>query len=151
MDIKKDSPPVNFETRSAHRRQFGLQILLPFLLGAVILLSLGAVAASSQGDGSAIWANISLILIVSILMITGLGLIVLVAGMIFGTDWLIKNIPPVSFLAQIYLDYFGKQINRASDSIARPVVEIKSGKASWDALVKRFSKSFRKNNSGQEE
>lgn len=135
-------PPIDEFTRASHRRQFYWQILLPILAASLIFIALGGVAASAGEDKPAVWANISVILISIILMFTGLGSMLLLAAGIMGVDWLQKKIPPITYLTQIYILYFGKKIKTLSDQSAEPVVSIRSNMAATQPIIHRIKRNI---------
>lgn len=139
---RKPEEPVNLDTRLEHQRQFLWQILLPIILGTLVFVGLGIAAAITPGDKPAVWANISTIFIAVILMLSGFGSLVLLAGAIFGVDWLTRKIPPASYLVQIYVQYFGRKIHSLADSSVKPMVETKSVWASINLLFMRLRKNI---------
>jgi len=140
---RKPEEPINLDTQMAHQRQFLWHILMPVILGALLFIILGVLASTTPGDKPAVWANISTILIVVIVMFSGLGSILVLAGAIFGVDWLTRKIPPVSYLAQIYIQYFGRRIRTLADSSTSPVMETKSTWAAIKPIMDRIRKSLR--------
>lgn len=138
----KNLPPVDELARVNHHRQFFWQILLPILVATLALIALGVLAASAGSDRPAVWANISTILIACILMFTGLGSMLFLAASIMGVDWLIKKIPPFSYLVQLYVMYFGKKIRNLADQSTKPVVIIHTNVSATKPLINRIKKNF---------
>ena len=141
---RKSEDPINQVTRAAHRQQFLWHILMPIILGALLFVILGVLATISQGNKPAVWANISLIFIVTILMFTGIGSAIVLALGIVGVDWMTRKIPPLAFLAQVYIQYFGRKVSNLADSSTKPVVEVRSIWASLKPVFRRLSRVLRK-------
>lgn len=141
---RQSEDPINQETRAAHRQQFLWHILMPVILGTLLFVALGVLATVSQGDKPAVWANISLIFIVTILMLSGIGSVIALAVGIVGVDWMTRKIPPLAFLAQVYIQYFGRKIGNLADLSTKPVVEIRSKWASLKPVFRRLSRVLRK-------
>ncbi len=135
-------PPVDELAREKHQRQFLWQIFLPILVAALAFIALGAIAASAGGDRPAVWANISTILIACILMFTGLGSMLFLAAGILGVDWLIKKIPPFSYLVQLYVMYFGKKIRDLADQSTKPVVNIQTNVSATKPVINRIKRNI---------
>lgn len=140
---RKPQDPVNQETRATHRQQFLWHILMPIILGTLLFVTLGVMATIAPADKPAVWANISLIFIVSILMLTGIGSIVALALGIIGVDWISRKLPPLSYLLQVYIQYFGGKISDITNATTNPIVELKSNLASFKPIFRRLGKSLR--------
>ncbi len=140
---RQSQDSVNQETRSIHRHQFVWHILMPIVLGTLLFVLLGVMATAAPADKPAVWANISLIFIVSILMLTGIGSIVLLAIGVFGVDWISKKLPPMSYLLQVYIQYFGRKVGDLSNATTTPVVNLKSKLASFKPIIHRLGRSLR--------
>lgn len=130
--------PVDELARANHRRQLYWQILLPILFATLAFIALGMFAASAGTDRPAVWANISTIMIACILMFTGLGSLLFLAVGIMGVDWLIKKLPPFSYLVQLYVMYFGKKIRDLADQSTKPVVSIQSNASATKPVINRI-------------
>ncbi len=140
---RKPQDPVNQDTRAIHRQQFLWHILMPIILGTLLFVILGVMATIAPADKPAVWANISLIFIVSILMLTGIGSIVALALGIIGVDWISRKLPPLSYLLQVYIQYFGGKISDITNATTNPIVELKSNFASLKPIYHRLGKSLR--------
>jgi hypothetical protein len=137
MESKKQPSRVNLETQESHRKQFQLQILLPVLLGSVVLLAAGGLAAVGSGDRPAVWADISTIFIA---ILFGLGGILQLGGLlllVFGAQWVQKNLPGGSYLVQAYLTLFSSSLKRVDDKISSPWISIR---ASWAGIRRIFKR-----------
>lgn len=146
MQTSSRTPPDrNPITRSAHQQQFFLQILLPIVMISAGLLALGLLAAfnGSQVDASrtAVWAHISTIFMVLIVITVSLGCLVLTLASIYGLGWLLSRLPGYSYIAQLYVQLFSSRIQSIANSTTHPFISIKSGWAAARALFcKRYSR-----------
>lgn len=148
MTDKKMPPPINPETKIKHDQQFWLQIMLPVLLGSALMIAAGVFAACEPGDRPATWAHISTILMVIMMFGVGILLLSILILAIFGSDWLLRKLPNYSYIAQIYINYFGMKVNEVSTSATKPVVGIRTVIAGFKKL---FNLQTRKSTSSRED
>jgi len=137
-----DIPDKNLQTYKKHQLQFYTQILLPLLIVAGSLITLGFLAAfkpTGALPNTATWAHISTMFIMLILIITGLGGLILLATGIYGIGWLNNRLPHYSWIAQIYTRWFSSRIQSAADKAVSPMVAIKSTWAAVGRIFKRKS------------
>ena len=118
--------PSNPETKIKHQQQFWIQIMLPIIVGASLMIGAGVFAASRPGDRPEVWAHISTILMIVVMFGVGIFVLGFLVISIFGSDWLLKKLPYYSYIAQIYISYYGKKVNDLSDSSAKPVVGLRA-------------------------
>lgn len=135
------SPVRNPETQKAHRQEFFLQILLPIILFSLLLLGLGYLASASGTQNginhTAVWAHISTIFMVIILIGTGVAILAILALVIYALGWLLSKLPQYSFIAQLYFQLYGKKIQTLADKTTSPVISIHSF---WTALKSTYTK-----------
>ncbi len=138
------SPKRNPVSRKAYQQDFFLQILLPVILFSLLLLALGFLASFSPSqDGinhTAVWAHISTIFMVIILVISGLAALALLVLIIFALAWLLSRLPEYSFIAQLYLQLFGGHIHNLADKISSPFIGIQAGWAGFRSIFKHKKK-----------
>jgi hypothetical protein len=145
-------PKRNPETQKLYRQQFLLQILLPVLLFSVLLLGLGVLASVSGTQGginhTAVWAHISTIFMVIFIFIAGLvALAILILG-IYALAWLLSRLPEYSYIAQLYLQLFGRHIHTLADKSTTPFILIRT---IWTGMWSIFNrKQSRGNITGEE-
>ena len=121
-DLKRRTDISGESVESAWRRQVWLQIYLPFGVGLLLLLALIAIILFAQYGDASVWADLSVVILVSAALILGfLGLTVLVAASI-GVIYLIRNIQEpfdqtrqAAFQAQ-------QAVEEASIAAAKPVI-----------------------------
>jgi hypothetical protein len=145
-------PNRNLETQKLYRQQFILQILLPVLLFSVLLLGLGVLASVSGTQGginhTAVWAHISTIFMVIIAFISGLAGLALLIMVIYALAWLLSRQPQYSYIAQLYLQLFGKHIHTLADKSTSPFILIRS---IWTGMWSIFNQKHSPNDITGEE
>ena len=124
------APNRNPETKKLYQQQFYLQILLPVVLFAILLLALGILAAmGGPQDGinhTAVWAHISTIFMVILVFISGLVTLAILILVIYILAWLLSKLPEYSFIAQLYLQLFGSRIQTLAGKTSSPFIAIRS-------------------------
>ncbi|MBN1266584.1 MAG: hypothetical protein JXA25_13905 [Anaerolineales bacterium] len=114
----------NMETRSAFRRQTTWQIYFPLAVFFLILIGL-AVGYGLSGTGTfSAWADISLMLLSIPMLIIGLILLVLTAGLIYGVSWLLKALPQPAWQVQQVFSKIAKRVQTAADRITAPFIKV---------------------------
>ncbi|MBA4420717.1 MAG: hypothetical protein C0391_06190 [Anaerolinea sp.] len=146
METSSRTPrDCNPATRSAHQRQFFVQILLPVVVISAGLLALGLLAAFTGSQvytsRTAVWAHISTIFMVLIVIVVSLGCLVLTLASIYGLGWLLSHLPGYSYIAQLYVQLFTSRIQSIANRTTQPFITVKSGWAAARALFnKRHSR-----------
>lgn len=126
----REIPKRNPETRKLHQQQLYLQILLPVVFFAILLLAGGTMASMSgtQGgiDHTAVWAHISTIFMVVIVFISGLVTLAILVLAIYALAWVLSKLPEYSFIAQLYLQLFGSRIQTLAGKTSSPFIAVRS-------------------------
>lgn len=123
------------EVQKKHRQQFLVQILLPVMVGIILTIYLGVLAAGGGGDGPAVWANIATILLTGVVSGTALVMLVVVAASGYGVSWLIHKTPTAGKDVDHFLADLSQKISDYTDRISKPVIETKS---IWAGLTRIF-------------
>jgi hypothetical protein len=125
------------EAKSRRRLQFWIQIILPVVLGAGLVIALGYFAARTTSNTQINqWSNISaVIVILPVLLSCFIGLIVL-AALIFGTAKLTNILPPV--LRQVQFRFYQVElaVRRAADKAAAPLIKTRSTAAGINSVFR---------------
>jgi hypothetical protein len=84
--------------------------------------------SGSQGgiNHTAVWAHISTIFMVVILIGSGLVVLAILALVIYALGWVLSRLPEYSFIAQLYLQLFGSKIQTLADKTSSPFIAIQS-------------------------
>lgn len=136
-DLQKWKRPPNPETKSAHKKEFRRQVLLP--LG--IFLLLGVIAAGLLiyfGVGTVErWSQVATIFLVIFWMLIGLILLVISVGLVFLVSRLLQLLPPYTRLAQDGIETIKQQVESGADVTVKPVIKIQSFLAVIETLLGR--------------
>jgi len=131
---EKQRNPV---TQEAHRHQAFWQIYFPMILfGAFVIVAfIMAVLIDSQGASK--WADISLIYMISLAMVTFLITMIIIVVTVIYTAKLIKATPYFFFIIQKYAYLMEVRVKRASNIAAEPFLRVNSFIAGARALRKK--------------
>lgn len=107
-------PPLPSTLRA--RREGFWQITFPVVLVALILLGLVAGLFFWKGpEGISIVADLSLMVVILPTCATGLLIVGMIAGIIFGINWASKNIWPYTNIAQRGMNMTYRTVNKVTD------------------------------------
>ena len=136
-DLLPPEKPRNPVTQEAHRHQAFWQIYFPMILfGAFVIVAfIMAVLVDSQGASK--WADISLIYMISLAMVTFLITMIIIVVTVIYTAKLIKATPYFFFIIQKYAYLMEARVKRASNMAAEPFLRVNSFIAGARALRKK--------------
>ncbi len=125
-NVQKDEKMYNEETRRSFQRQVAWQIYFPLFLFLLVIVGV-AVGFSIGGGGSAsLWADISVMLLSIPILIIGIVLLVLAAGLAYGVNWVIKALPQPAHQAQTIISEITDRIISIADVSAEPFIRLAS-------------------------
>jgi len=113
-------------TQEAHRRQTFWQIYLPLIIFGVLVVITIVLALLADDAADSKWADISLIFMISIAMIT---FVIVIAGLVFAayyTTQLLKTTPYYFFVVQRYSYLIEFRVKKYSNVAAEPFLRIHS-------------------------
>ena len=125
------------ESYQRHRRQLALQIILPVVLFAILIVALIVlvnIATFRDGGDVGRWAAISTIWIVIPIMIAGFIFLALLTGIIYLLKRLLQITPLYTGQAQDLVHKIAIRIRRAADASVKPVIFLDS----IGAMIKRL-------------
>ena len=108
-------------TQEAHRRQTFWQIYLPLIIFGVLVVITIVLALLADNAADSKWADISLIFMISIAMVT---FVIVIIGLIFAayyTTQLLKVTPYYFFVVQRYSYLIEIRVKKYSNVAAEPV------------------------------
>ena len=121
-------------TYKAHRQQVIWQILIPITLGVVLVLVF-AVLASRAGSGEASrWADISVILLASFLIVISLFMLVMLIFSIYGLRQALRRIPAPLLRAQVFFYRVERRVRAVSNQIVEPILRYHTSLAGLRSL-----------------
>lgn len=130
-------PSRDLATSQAHRRQTWIQILLPMIVGAIVILVLAVLVALGTNPDVTRWMSISVIFLILPTVLIGLIVLALFGLGIYLTALLLRKTPLYTRLVQIYIDRLNEAIKNISDKAAQPIVRVDSAVAGVRVLFSR--------------
>jgi hypothetical protein len=131
-------PPIETPTVSQHKRQFFWQILLPMLLIVLIGLAAGGLVAwatfSGRG-GTRLWADVSLIWLLTPVLVLALALAIVLGFVIYGLARLEKATPRFTSRVQELADIGARGVRQAADGATKPFVWMEQGAAALRSAI----------------
>jgi len=139
-DLGRERNPITYRK---HRRETFLQITLPMLIGALILL-IFALLSTQMGAGEIrVWADISLIWLIIPVIVLTLLMFVLLVGSVYGITMLIQMLPVYSFRMFKAWIQLRAIVRITTDRIVEPVLRVNgfsSGSQTlWRQITRRRS------------
>jgi K+-sensing histidine kinase KdpD len=113
-------------TQEAHRRQTFWQIYLPLIIFGVLVVITIVLALLTDDAADSKWADISLIFMISIAMVT---FVIVIIGLVFAayyTTQLLKVTPYYFFVVQRYSYLIEIRVKKYSNVAAEPFLRIQS-------------------------
>jgi|SRR3990170_4011004 len=121
-------------TYKIHRQQVFWQILIPIALGVVLVLVF-AVLASRAGSGEASrWADISVILLASFLIVISLFMLVMLIFSIYGLRQALRGTPAPMLRAQVFFFRVEQRVRVVSNQIVEPILRYHTSLAGLRSL-----------------
>lgn len=118
-----------------------MQITLPLAIGVFVLLIFSILVVLGENSTVRRWADISMIwLIIPVMFFTFLGMLLL-AGMVYMTVYLVIELPFLSYRLLIKLRVLQAAIRKFSDRLVEPFLRVESFKASMQAVPSGLRKT----------
>lgn len=121
-------------THARHRREVLWQITAPLAVGVVILLALAVLTTLATADQASVWADISLMWLIMPALIAAFIFMIILAGSVYITMWLIRELPLYFQQTHLWLLLFGEQVRRIGDKMVEPILRIQSFSSSIRTL-----------------
>jgi len=133
-----ESMPGRSPSLLRHKRQFWWQILLPVLLAVLFGLVVAVLAvyfSLSGGAHTRLWADISIIWLVTPLLALAMVVGVILVLLILGLDRLTCLLPRYTGLIQGFLARAATGVERIANRVARPVIWIRQAGGSLRSVL----------------
>jgi hypothetical protein len=133
-----ESMPGSSPSLLRHKRQFWWQILLPVLLAALLGLAAAVLAvffSLSGGSQTRLWADISIIWLVTPLLALAMIVGVILVILILGLDRLTRLLPRYISLTQGFFARAATGVERIANRVARPVLWIRQAGAALRSVL----------------
>ena len=123
----KELPHPEHYSYQLHRKQRTMQIILPVVLSAVVFIGITiliCVATFKSNGDVARWAEISTIWISIPIIVTGLIILVILIGLIYGLVRALAVLPTYTSMAQDYIYIARSYIIRGADMAVKPIIDL---------------------------
>lgn len=127
-------PEPNPVTMARHRREVFRQITFPLILIVLIFLALVVLAWIATAMQASLWADISIILLSTLLVLMLFLGIAILAGIAYLVIYLNQSLPPYTRLVQDYTDQARHYARLVADKSVAPIMQSRSFSASMRAL-----------------
>jgi hypothetical protein len=132
--------PRNRRAEALHKHETFWQIYLPMVLGFVIATGVCAMSAfAASGGGSALsglWANISLIFLITQLMIILIPSLIIFSTLIYLIQLILQRSPPYFKRAQDFMAQVSAQTTTIANFIAEPMLAVKAATNALEQILK---------------
>lgn len=113
------------------------QITLPLLMAVLLLAAAAYYLVQLEISSIERWAEISFIILITIILIATLFPLVLVMGLIYVITQLLHILPPYARQAQIAIERVKSQVRSGADISVAPLMQIQSYLAMVESLFGR--------------
>jgi len=140
--MKAKLPQPEHYSYLRHRRQLHRQIILPVVLSTLLLVGVTvwvSLATFKQGGDVGRWAAISTIWVIIPILIGGLIVLALLAGLIYLMAKALGGLPYYTGLAQDYVFKARGYIIRGADAATRPILALNGWLESIKAFFERMT------------
>jgi type II secretory pathway component PulL len=105
-----------------HKHQLTWQILVPFLLLAVLTITTAVLVVTSTGSATRIWADVSIIWLIAPMLVFALFFAIVLGFMIYGIARLLQITPRYTGKAQDFFALFSGRTRKITDGAVKPFV-----------------------------
>jgi hypothetical protein len=131
------NPPNKAMPAAVHRRQMIWQVWVPLIASIIVVLALAILAIVGAAQGSSQverWGNISAVLVILPVLVSGLVILIIVGAIAYGITRLLKKMPEWLLRAQLFMLHLALIIRRVADAATKPVVSV----STFSARVSTF-------------
>jgi uncharacterized BrkB/YihY/UPF0761 family membrane protein len=126
-----DSPSVR-----QHKRQFVWQILVPFVLTAVLIIVAAVFIMTSGASNTRVWADVSTLWLILPILVLSLILVTVLSFLIYGVARLLKVTPKYTGKTQAFLAATAAGARKVTDGTAMPFIWIRQAGAVIKSIFK---------------
>lgn len=131
------SPGAERSTIRTHKRQFIVQILVPFLLLAGLIIAGAAAALVAGTTRTATLTDISVIWLLLPALVIGVAILAVTITFIYGMAELLKILPRYSGKTQDFFTLVSSGTHRLADGTAKPFIWFRQAGAAVKSLFSR--------------
>ncbi|MBN1537296.1 MAG: hypothetical protein JW908_11235 [Anaerolineales bacterium] len=132
-----DEKARNPITNKAYRREAFWQITLPFIVGLIIFLSLAVTISLGTMGETSMWADISVIWLILIMLLPGLVLLILLVGLVYGVTWLFVRTPEYALQLQNIFELITWRVKQNANKVVEPMLRFKGSWAGLKSIFRR--------------
>ena len=133
-DLEKWRRPPNPETRAAHKKEFGTQVVLPLALFLLFFVAAAWALIYFEVGNIARWSQVATIILVIFWMVVGILALSILVALVFLVSRLLQLLPMYTRIAQDGIETIKHQIETGADITVKPVIKIQTFLAVIDAL-----------------
>ena len=133
--------PVNASPAADHRRQMIWQVWVPIIASTVIVLAIAILAIVGTVQGNSLinhLGNIAAIYLIIPVLITGLIVLALNGGIIYGLAKLLKKVPLWMFILRMRAGQLAVVTRRGANTVVQPIMKVNTFNARVRALWKKI-------------
>jgi hypothetical protein len=128
--------PAESPAMRAHKHQLAWQILVPFLVAAVLIITAAVVVATSSGSASRPWADVSIIWLIAPTLILALFFIIVLVFLIYGIVKLLQITPHYTGKTRDFFALLSERTRVIADAAAKPIVWFQQAGAILKSIFK---------------
>jgi len=131
--------PVDRPSIRAHKTQFTWQILAPVILVVLIVIAAGVIVIANAASGhgqSGLWADISVIWLVTPALFFALGFLVVIITTIYGMAKLLQILPHYTGMTGDFFARLAAGTRKLADGTTKPIVWIRQARAVIKSIIR---------------
>jgi hypothetical protein len=132
-----EQPRPESPTLRQHKRQMVWQIIIPFILMAVLLIAAAVLVTFGKTASTSLWRDVSLVWLLAPALVLALVAIVVLGAVIYGLARLKKAAPRVTSRAQELTLLGALGIRRIADGTTKPFIWLEQAGAAIRSIFKR--------------
>ena len=137
--MPNEPPPSQLQERNpftykVHRQQVFWQILIPIVFSVVLVLIFAVLATRAGSNEASRWADISLILLASFLIVISLVALVVLIFSIYGLRQALRGIPAPMLRVQVFFFRVERRVRAVSNQIVEPFLRYHTSLAGLRSL-----------------
>jgi hypothetical protein len=114
--------PTENPSIRAHKRQFGWQILAPFLLMTGVIITGAVLIVTGETSQTIVWTDISMIWLIAPLLVLALVFLAVVVSSIYGMLRLLQVLPEYTGKAQDIFKVLSSGTRKVADGAVKPLL-----------------------------
>jgi hypothetical protein len=128
--------PITRATVHAHKNQFIWQILVPFLIMAVMIITGAVLIVSGEQLRYGVWSDISVIWLLTPVLFFALAILIILVTAIYGMIKLLQVLPFYTGKAQDIFDILSAGMRKITNGVSSPIMWIRQAEAVIKSIIK---------------